>query len=56
MFTGAPRVVRHEQAGAGHHTGVGRTALAHHPHVLALVEECAPGVRALPTEKGHGDE
>lgn len=52
MFTGAPRVVRHEQAGAGHNTGVGRTALAHRPHVLALVEECAPGVRALPTEKG----
>ncbi|MET7656932.1 MULTISPECIES: hypothetical protein [unclassified Streptomyces] len=52
MFTGAPRVVRHEQADAGHHTGVGRTALAHPRHVLAFVEERAPGVRALPTEKG----
>ncbi|MFE6821257.1 hypothetical protein [Streptomyces sp. NPDC057690] len=51
MFTGAPRVVRHEQAGAGHDTGAGRTALVHRPHVLALVEERAPGVRALPTEK-----
>ncbi|MFF1442385.1 hypothetical protein [Streptomyces sp. NPDC058295] len=51
MFTGAPRVVRHEQAGAGHDTGDGRTALAHHPHAPILVKECAPGVRALPTEK-----
>ncbi|MER6957129.1 MULTISPECIES: alpha/beta fold hydrolase [unclassified Streptomyces] len=52
MFTGAPRVVRHEQAGAGHNTSVGRTALAYHLHVLAFVEECALGVQALPTEKG----
>ncbi|MFE7927431.1 hypothetical protein ACFU6S_01610 [Streptomyces sp. NPDC057456] len=52
MFTGAPRVVRHEQAGAGHDTCVGRTALAHRPQELAFVEECAPGARAPPTEKG----
>ncbi|WP_327319491.1 alpha/beta hydrolase [Streptomyces sp. NBC_01235] len=52
MFTGAPRVVRHEQAGAGHNTSVGRTAVAYHLNVLAFVEECALGVQALPTEKG----
>lgn len=51
MFTAAPRVVGHEQAGAGHNTSVGRTALACHLHVPAFVEECAPGVQALPTEK-----
>ncbi|MFJ8105755.1 alpha/beta hydrolase [Streptomyces sp. NPDC096132] len=52
MFTGAPRVVRQEQAGAGHNTSVGRTALAYHLSVLSFVEECALGVQALPTEKG----
>ncbi|MEH0573869.1 MULTISPECIES: hypothetical protein [Streptomyces] len=52
MFTGAPRVVGHEQAGAGHNTSVGRTAAAYHLNVLAFVEECALGVQALPTEKG----
>ncbi|KAK1184965.1 alpha/beta fold hydrolase [Streptomyces sp. NBS 14/10] len=55
MFTGSPRVVPHEQAGAGHNTSVGRTALAYHLHVLAFVEECALGVRALPTERGRRD-
>ncbi|MET9830817.1 alpha/beta fold hydrolase [Streptomyces sp. NPDC006385] len=55
MFTGSPRVVLHEQAGGGHNTSVGRTALAYHLHVLAFVEECALGVRALPTEKGGQD-
>ncbi|MFI6377149.1 alpha/beta hydrolase [Streptomyces sp. NPDC050546] len=55
MFTGAPRVVLHEQAGAGHNTSVGRTALAYHLRVLAFVEECALGVRALPTERGRRD-
>jgi hypothetical protein len=55
MFTGAPRVVLHEQAGAGHNTSVGRTALAYHLHVLAFVEECALGVRALPTEAWRHD-
>jgi pimeloyl-ACP methyl ester carboxylesterase len=55
MFTGSPRVVLHEQAGAGHNTSVGRTALAYHLHVLAFVEECALGVRALPTERGRHD-
>ncbi|MEU1511446.1 alpha/beta fold hydrolase [Streptomyces sp. NPDC005811] len=55
LFPGAPRVVRHEQAGAGHNTSVGRTALAYHLHVLAFVEECALGVRALPGVEGrHG--
>lgn len=53
MFDSAPRVVVHEQAGAGHNTSVGRTALAYHLHVLAFVEECALGVRALPTEREH---
>ncbi|AVV45655.1 alpha/beta fold hydrolase [Streptomyces sp. ID05-04B] len=55
MFTGSPRVVLHEQAGAGHNTSVGRTALAYHLRVLAFVEECAIGVQALPTERGRGD-
>ncbi|MER5787462.1 alpha/beta fold hydrolase [Streptomyces sp. NPDC001980] len=55
MFTGSPRVVLHEQAGAGHNTSVGRTALAYHLHVLAFVEECALGVQALPTERRHRD-
>ncbi|MEU5755914.1 alpha/beta fold hydrolase [Streptomyces sp. NPDC047829] len=56
MFTAAPRLVLHEQAGAGHNTSVGRTALAYHLHVLAFVEECALGVPALPSERGRGDE
>ncbi|MGC9542133.1 alpha/beta hydrolase [Streptomyces sp. UG1] len=55
LFTGSPRVVLHEQAGAGHNTSVGRTALAYHLHVLAFVEECALGVPALPTERGRRD-
>ncbi|WNM31881.1 alpha/beta fold hydrolase [Streptomyces sp. Li-HN-5-11] len=55
MFTGSPRVVPHEQAGAGHNTSVSRTALAYHLHVLAFVEECALGVRALPAEQGRHD-
>lgn len=55
MFTGSPRVVLHEQAGAGHNTSVGRTALAYHLRVLAFVEECALGVRALSTERGRRD-
>ncbi|WP_416969680.1 alpha/beta hydrolase [Streptomyces sp. 4F14] len=55
MFTGSPRVVRHEQAGAGHNTSVGRTALAYHLRVLAFVEECALGVGALPGESADGD-
>ncbi len=55
MFTGSPRVVLLEQAGAGHNTSVGRTALAYHLHVLAFVEECALGVRALPAERGRRD-
>ncbi|MEH0421289.1 alpha/beta hydrolase [Streptomyces sp. B21-083] len=53
LFTGSSRVVLHEQAGAGHNTSVGRTALAYHLHVLAFVEECALGVPALPTERGR---
>ncbi|MFI1212990.1 alpha/beta hydrolase [Streptomyces sp. NPDC020802] len=55
VFTGSRRVVPHEQAGAGHNTSVGRTALAYHLRVLAFVEECALGVRALPAEGGHRD-
>ncbi|MDW8803428.1 alpha/beta fold hydrolase [Streptomyces scabiei] len=55
LFTASPRVVLHEQAGAGHNTSVGRTALAYHLHVLAFVEECALGVQALPTEQGRHD-
>ncbi|MFJ9564064.1 alpha/beta hydrolase [Streptomyces fuscichromogenes] len=53
MFTGSPRVVVHEQAGAGHNTSVGRTALAYHLHVLAFVEECALAVQALPEERRY---
>jgi len=56
MFTGTPRLVLHEQAGAGHNTSVSRTALAYHLHVLAFVEECALGVPALPSERGRDDE
>ncbi|MFF0224082.1 alpha/beta hydrolase [Streptomyces sp. NPDC004629] len=55
MFTGSPRLVLHEQAGAGHNTSVSRTALAYHLHVLAFVEECALGVPALSSERGHRD-
>ncbi|MEU6541189.1 alpha/beta fold hydrolase [Streptomyces sp. NPDC047000] len=55
LFTAAPRLVLHEQAGAGHNTSVSRTALAYHLRVLAFVEECALGVSALPAEKGHRD-
>ncbi|MCQ9179700.1 lysophospholipase [Streptomyces sp. IBSBF 2953] len=55
LFTGSPRVVLHEQAGAGHNTSVGRTALAYHLRVLAFVEECALGVPALPVEGGRRD-
>ncbi|GAA4810902.1 alpha/beta hydrolase [Streptomyces ziwulingensis] len=55
MFTASSRLVRHEQAGAGHNTSVSRTALAYHLHVLAFVEECVLGVRALPSEAGHRD-
>ncbi|MEV0580219.1 alpha/beta fold hydrolase [Streptomyces sp. NPDC050392] len=51
MFTSAPRVVLHEQAGAGHNTSIGRTGMAYHLHVLAFVEECALGVQALPAER-----
>jgi hypothetical protein len=53
LFTAAPRVVLNEQAGAGHNTSVGRTALAYHLRVLSFVEECVAGVRTLPTE-GEG--
>ncbi|MEU9242678.1 alpha/beta fold hydrolase [Streptomyces sp. NPDC048385] len=53
MFTATRRLVLHEQAGAGHNTSVGRTALAYHLHVLAFVEECALGVAALPAEGVH---
>ncbi|MET9971996.1 alpha/beta hydrolase, partial [Streptomyces sp. NPDC006356] len=56
MFTSAPRLVSHEQVGAGHNTSVGRTALAYHLRVLAFVEECVLGVRALPSERGGRDE
>ncbi|MET8976555.1 alpha/beta fold hydrolase [Streptomyces sp. NPDC004539] len=55
VFTGSPRVVRHEQAGAGHNTSVGRTSLAYHLRVLAFVEECALGVGALPGESADGN-
>jgi pimeloyl-ACP methyl ester carboxylesterase len=55
LFTAAPRLVLHEQAGAGHNTSVSRTALAYHLHVLAFVEECVLGVPALPSERGHRD-
>jgi hypothetical protein len=56
MFSGAPRVVRHEQAGAGHHTSVGRTAAACHLNVLAFVEERSLGVRRCRRRRGRGDE
>ncbi|MGP2441529.1 alpha/beta hydrolase [Streptomyces sp. JW3] len=55
VFTRAPRLVLHEQAGAGHNTSVSRTALAYHLRVLAFVEECALGVPALPAERRHLD-
>lgn len=55
MFTAAPRVVRHEQAGAGHNTSLSRTALAYHLRVLAFVEECVLGVGALPGETCDGN-
>lgn len=44
LFTTASRVVAEEQAGAGHNTSVGRTALAYHLKVLSFVEECVQGV------------
>lgn len=52
LFTASPRVVVAEQAGAGHNTSVGRTALAYHLRVLSFVEECVAGVQALPAERG----
>ncbi|MFI1293259.1 alpha/beta hydrolase [Streptomyces sp. NPDC020792] len=53
LFTASPRVLVAEQAGAGHNTSVGHTALAYHLRVLSFVEACALGVRALPSEQGR---
>lgn len=41
LFTAAPRVVVHEQAGAGHNTSLGHAAVAYHLSALSFVEECA---------------
>lgn len=41
LFTAAPRVVLHEQAGAGHNLSLGHTATAYHLSALSFVEECA---------------
>jgi pimeloyl-ACP methyl ester carboxylesterase len=40
MFTAAPRVAVHEQAGGGHNVSLGLTATAYHLTVLSFVEEC----------------
>ncbi|MGW6422332.1 alpha/beta fold hydrolase [Nocardia sp. NPDC055053] len=41
LFTEAPRVVNHEQAGCGHNMSVGFGAAGYHLGLLAFVEECA---------------
>lgn len=40
LFTAAPRVALHEQAGAGHNLSLGYAATAYHLSALAFVEEC----------------
>jgi len=40
LFCAAPRVVLHEQAGAGHNLSLGLTAMAYHLAVMAFFEEC----------------
>ncbi|WP_078491896.1 alpha/beta hydrolase [Streptomyces yerevanensis] len=54
-FSAAPRVIAEEQAGAGHNTSVGRTALAYHLNVLSFVEECVQSIEGVPG-LGGGDE
>lgn len=41
LFTGAPRVVLNEQAGAGHNLSLGWSAAAYHQSVLSFLEQCA---------------
>jgi pimeloyl-ACP methyl ester carboxylesterase len=40
LFTAAPRVTVHEQAGAGHNLSLGHAATAYHLSALSFVEEC----------------
>ena len=41
LFTAAPRVALHQQAGAGHNLSLGHAATAYHLSALSFVEECA---------------
>lgn len=41
LFTSAPRIALHEQAGAGHNLSLGHAATAYHLSALSFVEECA---------------
>jgi hypothetical protein len=47
MFTAAPRVVVHEQAGGGHNLSIGLTAVAYHLKVLSFVEECVTALEKV---------
>ncbi|MET0900460.1 MAG: alpha/beta fold hydrolase [Mycobacterium sp.] len=40
LFTAAPRVTVHEQAGAGHNLSLGYAATAYHLSALSFIEEC----------------
>lgn len=52
LFTGSPRVVVNDVAGAGHNLSVGLAAEAYHQHVLSFVDQCVIAFEGVDVEAG----